>query len=198
MLRSWPCATNWPSSNARSTRHTSPAQTGIPSCTPAPPSQAPVAPVAVDRLPRHHPALAPRPHPGHHAKITQRKRPGRPPTRRAIAALVQRLARENPPWDTGASTANSPASASTSHHDRVGDPEDPRYSAGPGPRSHHLDDLPTKPSQSHHRGRFRHRDHVDRASYYVFAVIEHATRQVRILGPPPTRPGRGSPRWPAT
>ena len=35
----------------------------------------------------------------HHAKISQRKHPGRPPTRRAISALILRLAR-----DTGAST----------------------------------------------------------------------------------------------
>jgi putative transposase len=33
-----------------------------------------------------------------HAKISRRKRPGRPPTRRSIQALVLRLARENNPW----------------------------------------------------------------------------------------------------
>ena len=41
---------------------------------------------------------------GRHAKISQHKHPGRPPTRRATAALILRLARENPAWDTGAST----------------------------------------------------------------------------------------------
>ena len=35
---------------------------------------------------------------GHHAKISQRQRPGRPPTHRAIRALVLRLARENLAW----------------------------------------------------------------------------------------------------
>jgi hypothetical protein len=29
---------------------------------------------------------------------------------------------------------------------------------------------------------------------YILAVIEHATRRVYILGPPPTRPRRGSPK----
>jgi putative transposase len=33
-----------------------------------------------------------------HAKISRRKRPGRPPTRRSIQALVLRLARENGSW----------------------------------------------------------------------------------------------------
>ncbi|MGP3927879.1 helix-turn-helix domain-containing protein [Streptomyces sp. 8N616] len=33
-----------------------------------------------------------------HADASRRKRPGRPPTRRAIQDLVLRLARENPTW----------------------------------------------------------------------------------------------------
>jgi hypothetical protein len=33
---------------------------------------------------------------------------------------------------------------------------------------------------------------------YVLAVIEHATRRIRILGPPRTRPHRGWRRPPAT
>jgi putative transposase len=33
-----------------------------------------------------------------HARISHRKRPGRPPTRRAIQVLVLRLARENATW----------------------------------------------------------------------------------------------------
>jgi putative transposase len=37
---------------------------------------------------------------------SERRNPGRPPTVRSIARLAVRLARENPPWDTGGSTAS--------------------------------------------------------------------------------------------
>ncbi len=49
-----------------------------------------------------------------HAKASHPKRPRRPRTIRSIRALVLRLAREIPAGATGASTANSPPSASSS------------------------------------------------------------------------------------
>jgi putative transposase len=44
------------------------------------------------------------------AARSMRGRTGRPATRRNIQALVRRLARENPEWDTEGSTASWPAS----------------------------------------------------------------------------------------
>jgi hypothetical protein len=60
-----------------------------------------------------------------------RKRPGRPPTRRAIQALVLRLARETAAGVTRASTANSPPSASRSPRPPCGRSSRPM---GSGPR----------------------------------------------------------------
>jgi putative transposase len=50
------------------------------------------------------------------AARSARGRTGRPSTRRNIKALVRRLARENPGWDTAGSTAKWPASESRSQH----------------------------------------------------------------------------------
>jgi len=41
-------------------------------------------------------------------------------------------------------------------------------------------------------------DLLDGTQAYVLAVIEHATRRIRILGAPCTRPGRGPPSKPGT
>ncbi|MGW3347957.1 hypothetical protein ACWDA3_32090 [Nonomuraea rubra] len=38
--------------------------------------------------------------------ITDRRRPGRPGTRQPVKALIIRMARENPAWDTGESRAS--------------------------------------------------------------------------------------------
>jgi len=54
------------------------------------------------------------------AAKSRHKRPGRPRTHRNITASVLRLAKENPGWGIGASTANSRASASHSHLRRCG------------------------------------------------------------------------------
>jgi hypothetical protein len=47
-----------------------------------------------------------------HAARSRPGRPGRPRTVRSIRLVVLRLARENPSWGTGASTANCSSSAS--------------------------------------------------------------------------------------
>jgi hypothetical protein len=41
-------------------------------------------------------------------------------------------------------------------------------------------------------------DLLDGTSAYVLALIEHATRRIRILGVTHTRTTHGSPKWPGT
>jgi hypothetical protein len=41
-----------------------------------------------------------------HARVSRPNRPGRPRTIRSVRVLILRLAKENPNWATGASTAN--------------------------------------------------------------------------------------------
>ena len=42
----------------------------------------------------------------HQITVSKPKRPGRPRTVRSVRALVLRLAKENPSWDTAGFTAN--------------------------------------------------------------------------------------------
>ena len=54
------------------------------------------------------------------ADTSRHKHPGRPGAHRNITASVLRLAKDNPSWVTGASTANSPGLASSRRRRRCG------------------------------------------------------------------------------
>jgi putative transposase len=127
-----------------------------------------------------------------HAIASRPNRPGRPRTLRSIRALVLRLARDNPWW--GYRRVHGELlvpGRDGSRVDRVGDP------AGGGHRPcaptgwQHLGRFPTFPGRCP-AGLRRHRnDHPDRARMYVLAVIEHASRRIRILG----ATGHPTARW---
>jgi len=119
----------------------------------------------------------------HHAKTSRPKRPGRPPTVRSIRILVLRLARENASWGyrrvhgelavLGIKVA--PSTVWEILKDAGIDPVPGR-------------DRQTWPaflrSQAHAilAADFLETRTLTGARLYVFAVIEHATRRVRVLG----------------
>ncbi|MFE2070009.1 helix-turn-helix domain-containing protein [Streptomyces sp. NPDC059467] len=118
-----------------------------------------------------------------HADASRRKRPGRPPTRRSIQALVPRLARENSSWG----------------YRRIHD-ELAALGIKVAPstvwkilRAHGIEPAPERDRQT--RATFlRGQAHailacdfftaatLNGATLYVFAVIEHANRRIRVLG----------------
>ncbi|MGX4694978.1 helix-turn-helix domain-containing protein [Streptomyces sp. JNUCC 63] len=118
-----------------------------------------------------------------HADVSWRKRPGRPPTRRSIQALVLRLARENGGWG----------------YRRIhGELAVPGIKVAPSTvweilRTHGIQPAPERDRQTWAaflRGQahailacdFFTATTLSGATVYVFAVIEHADRRIRILG----------------
>ncbi|PWJ07777.1 integrase [Streptomyces sp. NWU49] len=118
-----------------------------------------------------------------HADVSRRKRPGRPPTRRSIQALVLRLARENGGWG----------------HRRIhGELAVLGIKVAPSTvweilRTHGIQPAPERDRQTWAaflRGQahailacdFFTATPLSGATVYVFAVIEHAGRRIRILG----------------
>jgi len=165
--RSWSCATNWPSCNATSPRPTLRTFHLI---------------VSPDTILRWHRNLLSR----RHAKTSQPKRPGRPPTIRSIQALVLRLARENPNWG----------------YRRIhGEPAGLAIKLAPSTvweilRTNNIDPAPRRDQQTWAmflRGQahailaadFFETRTLTGARLFVFAVIEHTTRRIRILGTTP-------------
>jgi len=119
----------------------------------------------------------------HHTKISRRNRTGRPPTRRAIRALVLRLARENPAWGYRrihgelAGLAIKVAPSTVWEILKV-------HGILPAPDRDHTTWSTFRRSQAKDiiAAGFFTATTLTGASHYVFAVIEHATRRVRILG----------------
>jgi transposase InsO family protein len=118
-----------------------------------------------------------------HAKASRPKRPGRPSTRRSIQALVLRLARENPNWGyrrihdelavLGIKVAPSTVWEILKTNGVEPAPERDRQTWAAFLRG-----------QAHAilAADFFETRTLTGARLYVFAVIEHATRRVRVLG----------------
>jgi len=118
-----------------------------------------------------------------HAKISRHQRPGRPPTRRSVQALVLRLARENKSWGyrrihgelagLGITVAPSTVWEILKRHGIEPTP-DRDHTTWPA--------FLRSPAQAIVACDFFTATTLTGVTYYVVAVIEHATRRVRILG----------------
>jgi transposase InsO family protein len=118
-----------------------------------------------------------------HARISHPKRPGRRPTVRSIRALVLRLARENPSWGyrrihgelatLGIKVAPSTVWEILKTH-----------GIQPAPHRDHLTWATFLRSQAHAllAADFFVTSTLTGAQLFVLAVVEHATRRIRILG----------------
>jgi putative transposase len=180
MSRSSYCAINSPCSAARSplpdqhgrTRRSCPALARL-----------------LPRIRRHHLFVTPRTLLRWHAHLVKRRwtypkrRPGRPPIRPTIRALVLRLAAENPTWRyrriageiAGLGRKTSPATvwaiqkkAGFNPAPRRGEPTWAQF-------------LKTQ-AEGILAADFFHVETITLARLYCFAVVEHATRRVHVLG----------------
>jgi putative transposase len=119
----------------------------------------------------------------HHAKMSRPKRPGRPPTHRNITALVLRLARENTSWGYrrvhGELAVPGVKVAPSTVWEIL-----QRNGIEPAPRRDRQTWAAFLRSQAHViiAADFFETRTLSGARLYVFAVIEHATRRVRVLG----------------
>jgi transposase len=135
--------------------------------------------VSPDTILRWHRGLVRR----RHAHASRRKRPGRPQTRRSIQAIVLRLARENSGWGyrrihgelavLGIKVAPSTVWEILRAHGIEPAPERDRQTWAAFLRGQAHTILACD---------FFTATTLNGASVYVFAVIEHANRRIRILG----------------
>jgi transposase InsO family protein len=119
----------------------------------------------------------------HHAKQSRPKRPGRPPTVRSIKTLVLRLAKENPSWGYrrihGELAVLGIKVAPSTVWEILKD-----TGIDPAPQRDRQTWAAFLRSQAHAilAADFFETRTLTGARLYVFAVIEHATRRVRVLG----------------
>jgi putative transposase len=119
----------------------------------------------------------------HHAKASRPKRPGRPPTVRSIKALVLRLARENSGWGYrrihGELAALGIRVAPSTVWEILN-----ANGIEPAPERDRQTWTTFLRGQAHAilAADFFETRTLTGARLYVFAVIEHATRRVRVLG----------------
>ena len=118
-----------------------------------------------------------------HARISHRKRPGRPPTRRSVQALVLRLARENSSWGYRRIHGELATLGITVAPSTVWEILR-RHRIQPAPDRDHTTWATFLRNQAHAiiACDFFTATTLTGATYYVFAAIEHATRRVRVLG----------------
>jgi len=132
--------------------------------------------------PGHHLALAPRHRPPPLGRQVH-TRPDRPASRRNIKTLVLRLARENPGWgyrrihgELAGLGVKIAASTAWEILKKAGTGPAPGRSGPTWPR------FPRSQAEAILACDFFTADLLDGTQAYVLAVIEHATRQIRILG----------------
>jgi transposase InsO family protein len=119
----------------------------------------------------------------HHARASRPKRPGRPPTVRSVKALVVRLAKENSSWGYrrihGELAALGIKVAPSTVWEIL-----QRNGIEPAPQRDRQTWAVFLRSQAHAilAADFFETRTLTGARLYVFAVIEHATRRVRVLG----------------
>jgi hypothetical protein len=134
------------------------------------------------------------------AASSQRGRTGRPATRRTINALVLRLARQNPGWgyrrihrEPAGPGVNIAASTVGETLTKAGTDPAPRRTVPAWPQ------FLRSPAEAILACGFFTAGLLDGTQACVPAVIEHATRRIRILAVTPcTRPGSGPPSRPRT
>jgi transposase InsO family protein len=118
-----------------------------------------------------------------HAARSRRKRPGRPPTRRAIQSLVLRLARENPSWGYrrvhGELITHGVAVAASTVWEIF-----KQHGIEPAPQRDRQTWASFLRSQAHAilACDFFTATTLTGTTYYVFVVIEHTSRRIRVLG----------------
>jgi len=119
----------------------------------------------------------------HHAKISRPRRPGRRPTVRSIRALVLRLARENPSWGYRRIHGELATLAITIAPSTVWEILT-THGIPPAPHRDHLTWASFLRSHAHAllAADFFETSTLTGARLSVFAVIEHASRRIRILG----------------
>ena len=135
----------------------------------------------------------------HWAARSKRGRTGRPATRRNIRALVLRLARENPGWgyrrihgELAGLGVKVAASTVWEILNKAGMDPAPRRTAPTWPR------FLRSQAEAILGCDFFTAELLDGTQAYVLAVIEHATRRVRILGVTCIQPGSGPLSRPGT
>ncbi len=133
--------------------------------------------------PGHDPALAPRHRPPPLDRQVQARQDRRPATRRNIKALVLRLARENPGWgyrrihgELAGLGVKIAASTVWEILKKAGMDPAPRRTAPTWPQ------FLRSQAEAILACDFFTADLLDGTQAYVLAVIEHATRRIRILG----------------
>jgi putative transposase len=118
-----------------------------------------------------------------HARQSRPKRPGRPPTVRSIKALVLRLARENPSWGYRRVHGELAALGNTVAPSTVWEIcKANGIQPAPGRASQGWAAFLRGQARAVLAADFFETRTVTGARLYVFAVIEHGTRRVRVLG----------------
>ena len=118
-----------------------------------------------------------------HAALSRRKRPGRPPTRRSIQTLVLRLARENSSWGYRRIHGELVGLGITLAPSTVWEILK-RHGIEPAPDRDHTtwSGFWRGQAQAIIACDFFTATTLNGVTYHVFAVIEHASRRVRVLG----------------